>query len=365
MSRTAVHIFGLLLLTGFAVGQNPPGPPIPPIHAAPGSGTSGRIPVFVNSTTVQDSVMLQGPSGTINVGSSLTLSTDGKVNGFAGSFVGLGGGIIGEDTTTNDPTASVVGVAGTTDNIEGAGVLGRAPATTGSEAVGVRGNSAGDNGRGVFGTASSLTGQTFGIFGRSDSSTGIGAAGRASDLGGNTVGVRGVVESPNGVAGQFLNNGGGDLLVGESQGTVVFRVDGTGTVHSGGADLAEHIDAAEQLTPGDVVEIDPSHEGRFRKVTSPRSTLVAGVISSAPAVVLGGRTATDMRPLLALAGRVPVKVTAEGGAINIGDLLTSSSRPGYAMRCSDRVSCAASVVGKALQPMNSDAGTILVLVTLQ
>jgi hypothetical protein len=310
--------------------------------------------------------MLQDPSGTINVGPSLTMSTDGKVNGFAGSFVGLGGGIIGEDTTTNDPNASVVGIAGITDNIEGAGVLGRAPATTGSEAVGVRGNSAGDSGRGVFGVASSPTGQTFGIFGRSDSSDGIGAAGRASASSGNTVGVRGVVESPAGVAGQFLNDGGGDVLVGISQQTMVFRVDGAGTVHSGaGVDLAEHIDAAEQLTPGDVVEIDPSHEGRFRRVTSPRSTLVAGVISSAPAVVLGGKTAGDTRPLLALAGRVPVKATSEGGAINIGDLLTSSSRPGYAMRCSDRASCAASVVGKALQPMRSDSGTILVLVTLQ
>ncbi|MDE1977353.1 MAG: hypothetical protein KGI84_08870, partial [Elusimicrobia bacterium] len=35
---------------------------------------------------------------------------------------------------------------------------------------------------------------------------------------------------------------------------------------------------------------------------------------------------------LVLAGRVPVKVDLEGGPIHIGDYLTSSSRPGYAMR---------------------------------
>src|SRR5262249_24576430 len=35
---------------------------------------------------------------------------------------------------------------------------------------------------------------------------------------------------------------------------------------------------------------------------------------------------------LALAGRVPVKVNLEGGPVRIGDYLTSSSRPGVAMR---------------------------------
>ena len=36
--------------------------------------------------------------------------------------------------------------------------------------------------------------------------------------------------------------------------------------------------------------------------------------------------------MLALMGRVPVKATAENGLIRPGDLLTVSSKPGYAMR---------------------------------
>jgi hypothetical protein len=35
---------------------------------------------------------------------------------------------------------------------------------------------------------------------------------------------------------------------------------------------------------------------------------------------------------MALAGRVPVKVTTENGAIGVGDMLVASSKPGYAMR---------------------------------
>ena len=41
-----------------------------------------------------------------------------------------------------------------------------------------------------------------------------------------------------------------------------------------------------------------------------------------------------MKPAVALAGRVPVKVTDENGPIQKGDLLTTSGKPGYAMRFS-------------------------------
>ncbi len=48
-----------------------------------------------------------------------------------------------------------------------------------------------------------------------------------------------------------------------------------------GADLAERIDVSEPVEPGDVVEIDPEHPGRYRKARGPRSPLVAGVPESA------------------------------------------------------------------------------------
>jgi hypothetical protein len=67
------------------------------------------------------------------------------------------------------------------------------------------------------------------------------------------------------------------------------------------------------------------------------------------------------RPLLALMGRVYVKATAENGPIRVGDILTTASRPGYAMRCADLTRCNNAVVGKALEPLSEGEGYIEVL----
>ena len=64
-------------------------------------------------------------------------------------------------------------------------------------------------------------------------------------------------------------------------------------------------------------------------------------------------------------GIVPCKVTAENGAIEEGDLLVASSRPGYAMKGTDRRRMLGAVVGKALEPLPERTGVIQVLVTLQ
>ncbi|MGO9273231.1 MAG: hypothetical protein ACLQOO_23845 [Terriglobia bacterium] len=62
---------------------------------------------------------------------------------------------------------------------------------------------------------------------------------------------------------------------------------------------------------------------------------------------------------------VPCKVTAENGTIEEGDLLVTSSRPGYAMKGTDRQRLVGAVVGKALEPLPKGTGVIQVLVTLQ
>jgi hypothetical protein len=68
---------------------------------------------------------------------------------------------------------------------------------------------------------------------------------------------------------------------------------------------------------------------------------------------------------LAVVGVVPCKVSAENGAIGPGDLLVSSSVPGFAMKGTNRKKMLGAVVGKALEPLTSGNGIILVLVTLQ
>ena len=104
---------------------------------------------------------------------------------------------------------------------------------------------------------------------------------------------------------------------------------------------------------------------------------VAGIVSEKPAFRIGSGT------MLALAGRVPVKVTNENGNIKIGDLLTTSSISGYAMKCNlkdilesatieeavsimrNNEKCRNSILGKALEPCNQKACKIMALVTLQ
>jgi subtilisin family serine protease len=163
----------------------------------------------------------------------------------------------------------------------------------------------------------------------------------------------------------------------------IFRVERTtgnvyaaGSFNSGGADVAEYILASEPLEPGDVVELDPHNPKHYRKVREPYSPLVAGVISTAPGFVLGakhlslalsvngeggGEVEPGERPLLALLGRVPVKATTESGPIRPGDLLTSASKPGYAMRCVDVTQCEGAIIGKALEALDKGEGVILVL----
>ena len=125
---------------------------------------------------------------------------------------------------------------------------------------------------------------------------------------------------------------------------------------------------SEPVEPGDVLELDPTQPGHYRKSRGPCSTLVAGVVSTDPGVVLGSplptgdsRLVTDDSALLALLGIVPVKVTEEGGPIQPGDLLVSSSTPGYAMRWDSGEGEACGLVGKALEPLESGAGVIRVL----
>jgi hypothetical protein len=65
---------------------------------------------------------------------------------------------------------------------------------------------------------------------------------------------------------------------------------------------------------------------------------------------------------VALAGRVPVKVDAGQGGIRIGDLLMSSANPGHAMRADGTLG---TIIGKALQPLETGQGVIMMQVMLR
>jgi hypothetical protein len=169
-----------------------------------------------------------------------------------------------------------------------------------------------------------------------------------------------------------------------------FRVNGDGDVTAdgqftgGGADFAEMMEVSSgalSVAPGDVLVIDPSNPRSLVKSSTARSTLVAGIYSTKPGFVGSERdwdkfagmetasdTKTDMAKQfneipLAVIGIVPCKVTTENGAIRPGDLLVTSSTPGHAMRDDDPKN--GTILGKALGSLDSGAGVIKVLVTLQ
>jgi hypothetical protein len=69
------------------------------------------------------------------------------------------------------------------------------------------------------------------------------------------------------------------------------------------------------------------------------------------------------RVAVAMAGVVPVNACVENGAISAGDLLTSSSTPGHAMR--SQPYRAGTIVGKAMQSLEQGCAQIRMLVSLQ
>lgn len=169
------------------------------------------------------------------------------------------------------------------------------------------------------------------------------------------------------------SSGTGDFIQASYGTDVRFRLTVAGVVLTNGAfaspaaDVAEFIETADTLTPGDVVEIDEAHEGRFRRATTASSTAVAGVVTTKPGVLLNAtddRNDVSQGPALALAGRVPVKVCDENGSIRPGDLLVASSLAGHAMRA-PAMPAAGTVIGKALGPHTSSTGIIDMLVMLR
>ncbi len=176
--------------------------------------------------------------------------------------------------------------------------------------------------------------------------------------------------------GAQLEVNGNIKLTTNSGGSITFQDGTTQTTafipSNCGADYAESVGVTgnrAKYEPGDVLVIDPKHPGEFLKVAQVYSTLVAGVYSTKPGFVGRLHPATDKTSAaevpMAMVGRVPTRVSAENGPIQVGDLLVSSSTPGRAMKGTDRSRMLGAVIGKALGSLDSGTGTIMVLVTLQ
>ncbi|NQE46532.1 hypothetical protein C5S31_10975 [ANME-1 cluster archaeon GoMg2] len=131
---------------------------------------------------------------------------------------------------------------------------------------------------------------------------------------------------------------------------------------TGCADVAEYFPVAEDSEPGTVMVI--GEDSKLQCSCTAYDTTVAGIVSTAPGVSLGtNETGNEGEKLIAVAGRVPCKVDASYAPIEPGDLLTTSNTPGHAMKATDPQ--IGTILGKALEPLDSGTGVIEVLVTLQ
>jgi len=177
------------------------------------------------------------------------------------------------------------------------------------------------------------------------------------------------------------------IIQGQSvNGTVVFFLDTSGKVNAAGGfagtcrtdgivtngpicnqDFAEAYASNEPTEAGDLVALVPGAKATVRRSQKPYDALLAGVVSSNPGLVFdNGQThlagdnsqlITKDKTVVALVGRVALKISMENGTIQVGDPIASSSKPGVGMKATE----AGKIVGYALEPGEKD-GRLLVYV---
>jgi len=143
----------------------------------------------------------------------------------------------------------------------------------------------------------------------------------------------------------------------------------SGNISAKYQDIAEWVPASQELKPGTVVIQDSEAINSVIPSNESYDTRVAGVVSSSPGIILG--IAGEGKARIATTGRVKVHVDASRASIRAGDLLVTSDKVGTAMRSEPinvsgtRIHRPGTLIGKALEPLSSGEGDILVLLSLQ
>ena len=150
---------------------------------------------------------------------------------------------------------------------------------------------------------------------------------------------------------------------------VAGNINVSGNINAKYQDLAEWVPATEAMPPGTVVVVERGAENTVTPSTQRYDTRVAGVVSAQPGVLLGIQGPS--KAMIATTGRVKVRVDASNAPIHMGDLLVTSDKPGVAMRSEVvdlggvKIHRPGTLIGKALEPLASGEGEILVLLSLQ
>ena len=199
-----------------------------------------------------------------------------------------------------------------------------------------------------------------------------------SNSGNTTSLIQGYTNGSNSVGNIAFNYIGGNVGIGTSNPTTKLEVNGnalfngtvTGTnIQAQYQDVAEWVPTREKLTPGTVVILNPEETNQVISSTHAYDSSVAGVVSEKPGITLGVASASKAK--IATTGRVKVHVDATNAAIKIGDLLVTSDKPGMAMKSEPiefagaKIHRPGTLIGKALEPLKTGEGDILVLLSLQ
>ncbi|MGZ5875690.1 MAG: hypothetical protein ACXWKP_26720 [Bradyrhizobium sp.] len=246
------------------------------------------------------------------------------------------------------------GLLASTQDSKKSGVFGKNDSTAAATAPG---------GSGVFGLTVAPGG--VGVFGANNSP----ASGRGVQGNGPEAGVGGFSDRGTGVLAQSKTGIGITAQGGHLAAKFVGDVEVSGDIRLVNADCAEDFDiaGAALVDPGTVMVLG-SHGALFPCLDA-YDKRVAGVISGAgdfkPGIVLDKKESNSTRLPVALLGKVFCKVDAAFGAVEVGDLLTTSPTPGHAMKAAHQRRAFGAVIGKALRPLPSGRGLIPILIALQ
>jgi len=172
----------------------------------------------------------------------------------------------------------------------------------------------------------------------------------------------------------LLNPYGGNVGIGISTApTATLEVNGTiratQVIGATYQDVAEWVPAAQAMEAGVVVVLDREKTNQVVPSRNAYDTAVAGVVSAKPGVLLGEESGSKAK--IATTGRVHVHADATTAPIRVGDLLVTSDKRGMAMRSEPievsgvKIHRPGTLIGKALEPLPTGEGDILVLLSLQ
>lgn len=166
----------------------------------------------------------------------------------------------------------------------------------------------------------------------------------------------------------------------ESAASLAPSVDADGNVYSksfrpSNPEFATIMEVNTPVETGDVLAARRKKPGQLHLASSAYDPAVVGIVAGKPGVILGAckqpcqasqqglANGSVFQAPVVLSGIALCKVDAGQGQISVGDLLVTSSTPGYAMAAQNPTP--GTVVAKALEPLDSGRGLIKVLVMLR